>query len=476
MKEKTEDFKIESEKVGFFRFRKIENKYLLTNDFGKYIKLSFSDFQSFLKGKIKKGSVLDKELERKGFFKASFSKHKKEIVSSYKGIKSNLFKTGPNLHIIVVSKNCNVGCIYCQASSLVSSVENIKKNGNMDKKTARKVVDFIFNTPNKNIGIEFQGGEPLVNWEVVKFITEYVREKEKETKKKVSITLVSNFTLMTRGKLNFLTKNNVSFCTSLDGPEIIHNKNRILKSKNNYKTVIGWIKKIKKEGNKAEAVLTVTKHSLGYFKEIINEYINLGMREIHLRPLSRLGNADKNWKEIGYSTEEFIDFWEKSMDYIIAMNIEKISFSEMGSRIMLRKIINNKDSGYTELSSPCGAVLGQLLYDYDGKIYTCDEGRMTKTDDFLLGNAEDNYCDIITSTKTRAILASSCLENLFCDYCVYGSYCGVCPVKNIVVYGNLFPNITATFDCKLRMAQFDYLFKKLEDQKIMSVFKKWIKR
>lgn len=475
MKKGSENFKIESEKVGFFRFRKIADDYLLTNDFGKYIKLSLSEFQDFLKGKIEETSKLGKELDKRGFYKKSFSKYGKELSLSYRGIKNNLFKTGPNLHIIVVSKNCNVGCVYCQASSMISDIKEAKKEWNMNKKTAKKVVDFIFDTPNKNIGIEFQGGEPLVNWTVVKFITEYAREKEAETKKNVNITLVSNFLLMTKEKLEFLKKNNVSFCTSLDGPEVLHNKNRVFNKKNNYKTVVKWIKEIGKSGGVVGIILTVTRDSLNYSKEIVDEYIKLGAREVHLRPLSRLGKANASWKKIGYSAEEFIDFWRKTMDYIISLNKKGIFLGEMGSRIMLQKIIGNKDSGYTELSSPCGAVLGQLLYNYDGSIYTCDEGRMTKTDDFLLGDTTNDYHDIITNTKTKALLVSSCLENLFCDYCVYGSYCGVCAVKNLAEHGNLFPNITATFDCKLRMAQFDYLFQKMEDKEILSIFKKWIK-
>lgn len=471
-KSRENNFIIKDKNIGFFRFRETKEGFLITNDFGKYAILTVDEFNKFLKGKIDKKTKLYKDLFKKGFYKKSFADNRKALIKSYRGIKGNLFNQGTSLHIVAVTDECNLSCVYCQAFHKKGGK---KKSAHMDKDTAEKTVDFIFNSPSQNINIEFQGGEPLANWDIVKFIIEYARKKAKKTGKKLDLSLVSNFVLMTDVKVDFLTKHNVFLCTSLDGPEELHNKNRVFNSGNNYKTVSRWIKKLKKKGRAVGAVLTISRYSLKYYKEIVDEYLNLGVRGFHLRPLSCLGRAKSNWKKIGYSAEEFIAFWEKAMDYVIDINLKGIFLGEMGSRIMLQKIIGNKDSGYTELSSPCGAVLGQLLYNYDGSIYTCDEGRMTKTDDFLLGDTTNDYHDIITNTKTKALLASSCLENLFCDYCVYGSYCGVCTVKNLAEHGNLFPNITATFDCKLRMAQFDYLFQKMEDKEILSIFKKWIK-
>ncbi len=240
MKSKLKNIKIKSSKVGFFRFKKMDGNYLLTNDFGFYVILTSDQFKDFLEGNLKENGLIYNDLKEKGFLKDIPIFKKEDLIKTYKNRNPGLFNKGPSLHIVVVTLRCNFKCVYCQANS-----RSLKeKKYDMDLDTAKKTVDFIFNTPNPSIGIEFQGGEPLVNWSVVKFIVEYSRKKEEESNKKFKIDLVSNLTLMTKKRLNFLIKNNVMICTSLDGPEEIHNKNRPWPNGNSYKETTRWIKEI----------------------------------------------------------------------------------------------------------------------------------------------------------------------------------------------------------------------------------------
>lgn len=477
MNSELKNIKINFKKIGFFRFKKLDKKYLLTNDFGFFIFLTPFEFKNFLEGKLNQKIEIYKELNEKGFLKNISSFEKEKLINIYQQRNSSLFHSGPSLHIIVVTLRCNQKCIYCQASSRTLN----EKKYDMTLDTAKQTVDFIFKMPVSFFTIEFQGGEPLLNWPIVKFITIYAREKAKKEGKKIKIVLVSNLILMTKEKLKFLIKNEVQICTSLDGPEKIHNKNRSLEKNNNYKIVTHWIKIIREKMLKRKiiyhfgALVTISKHSLLYPKEIIDEYSKLGFRDIHLRPLSYLGIAKTFKKKIGYSAKEFIDFWKTGMDYIISINKNGAIFSEREANIILQKILTNKDPGYTDLKSPCGAALGQILYNYNGNIYTCDEGRMLENDTFLIGNVEkNNYREVISNNKVITMCAASCLENLSCDYCVYKPYCGVCPVKNYVYYGNIFPQMKNTDWCKIYTARFDYLFRKLRNKKIKEIFQKWV--
>ena len=142
---------------------------------------------------------------------------------------------------------------------------------------------------------------------------------------------------------------------------------------------------------------------------------------------------------------------------------------------MLTKILTDKDPGFLDLRSPCGAAIGQLVYNYDGKVYTCDEGRMVKDDTFMLGDVnKDDYKKIISNPKVKTMVMASTLDNLSCDYCVYKPYCGVCPVLSYALYGNLFPQIINTDQCKIHKEMFDYLFRKLQNERIKEVFHKWL--
>jgi len=459
--------------VAFCRFKEVGNKFLITNDIGRYQFLNPESFKKFIEGELNQKTKTYQELKEKGFIKDNLD----VSYLTKKYWQRNCFLArGPSLHIVVVTLRCNHKCIYCQASS--RGME--EKEYDMAFSTAKKVVDTIFCTPNPAISIEFQGGEPLANWKTVKFIVEYARKKNEKAKKNLIMPLVTNFSLMNREKYNFLVKNGVSLCTSLDGPEELHNKNRPCPGINSYQKTIQWIEKIgvqekKNPKLKLGALVTVSSYSLKYPKEIVDEYLKWGFKEIHLRPLSYLGISGKLKNSIGYSADEFLEFWKKAMDYIIAVNLRGKYFRERGSRIMLQKILTDRDPNFLDLRSPCGAGIGQLLYNYDGKVYTCDEGRMTEDDAFLIGDVKkDSYKKIVSHPTVKTLCMASLLEDLPCDKCVYKPYCGVCPVQNYALYGNIFPPLKSTEKCKLHQGILDYLFGKLENKVIRGIFEKWL--
>jgi len=302
-----------------------------------------------------------------------------------------------------------------------------KKDYDMDEKTAKKVVDLIFQTPSKGIVIEFQGGEPVLNFDIIKFITRYAKEKNKEAKKKLSFSLVSNLTQMSDEKLDFIIKEKIGLCTSLDGPRELHNKNR-----QGYDEVVRWIRKIKKrfkeekiKHTKINALVTITKDSLQFPKQIIDEYLDLGIEGIHLRSLNNLGNAQLKLDRLSYSSDEFLDFWKKSMDYIIDINKKGKKFMERKTLIILKKLFDRSDPNYMDLRSPCGAAIGQIVYNYNGRIYTCDEGRMVEEDLFCLGTVDDDYKDLTTGPVACSMIAASINDIQFCDKCAYKTFCGI---------------------------------------------------
>jgi len=474
MVEKIKDIKLDPKKVAHCRFKKLGGRYLVTNDIGRYVFLSPSDFRQYMEGRLNESNQLYQELEEKEFIGNSLDRE--NLIEKYRQRNGFIF-LGPSLHIVVVTLRCNYRCVYCQASS----EEMTSKGFDMSIETAKKVVDNIFRSPNKFITIEFQGGEPLVNWPTVKFIVEYARKLNKTAKKNLFITLVSNLSLMTGERYKFLAKNKVIFCTSLDGSKDLQNKNRPFPGGDSYKATTDWVKKIKKYQSKKKnlyhlsALLTVSRESLRYPKEIIDEYIKLGFSGIHLRPLSFLGLSGKMKNKIGYSVEDFLKFWRAAMDYIVSFNSKSKVFKERGSAIILRKILTDKDPNFLDLRSPCGAGIGQMLYNYDGKVFTCDEGRMLGDDTFVIGNVnKDNYKEMIAHETVRSCCMASLLDNLTCDNCVYKPYCGVCPVLNYALYGDIFVSSPYNERCKLSQGMLDYLFQKLQNERSRRVFERWL--
>ena len=440
---------------------------LLVNDYGSWVVLDKGEYELVKSNKDIPSSMFEL-LKQTGIILTD--DNIKNVVEDYRKKLSFLFQ-GPSLHIIVLTSRCNQNCVYCYACP--DKVSKRKKD--MNEETAKKVIDFIFQTPSPIVKIEFQGGEPLLNFNTLKFIVEYSKERNKEYNKRLEFAVSTNLTLMSEEILDYLIKNEVSITTSLDGPEIVNNKNRHYPDgTSSYDKVTEWIKIIKNR-YKIDALLVTTKYSLLHWKEIIDEYLRLGLGIIWVQPLRKIGNALKNWDSIGYDAKEFLDFWKKSVEYILELNKEGKEIKEISTTIILKKILKKSALNFCDLQSPCGAIVSQLSYGPNGGIYVCDEARQNPL--FRLGNVKKNgYEEVMISEKSQNFIKSSINDSLLCDSCVWKPYCGVCPVCNYSEQGNIIPKLPLSYKCRINKEMFDYVFKKfLFDEEAKHVFLEWIK-
>lgn len=472
--------------VGEFRYRKLDGKYLLSTTGGRWLFLSAEDFRRFLEGDIKKDEKIYAELAERGFVDIDRKKLAQQAADYLK--LHHTVSHGTGLYMFVLTLRCNHACSYCQISPETPDA----KGFDMDEETARKSVDLALRTPSRAVCIEFQGGEPLLNWPVLKYVVEYALELNKQKNKNLKFSLVSNLTLMDEEKLQFLLDHNVNICCSLDGPEEIHNKNRAyLEKGGSYAPLAKHIRMIqeaitKKREESGEvfvdslsALTTITRYSLPHWKEIVDEYLKFGFTSIFLRPLSPFGFERRTTKIIGYEAEEFVNFYMKAVDYILELNLRGQLFVERNACYVLKKILEGNDPGFLELRSPCGAGIGQMAFNPDGRIYTCDEGRMAARmgyENFFIGNVQKSeFNDLIDNDVVKTSCISSCLEShAGCTDCVYKPYCGICPVANLTKYNTIFPQMPATDHCKTMMGIFDYLFVKARNSTYEPTWERWL--
>lgn len=461
--------------INYFNFKKLNDKYLLTNDFGKY---AFLDSKSF-KELILAGNVVDKKIEsvlkdNKFIFDKSVQAFVEENAYLMNDAKEYLFHP-TQLHIFVVTNACNMQCVYCQAQN-----GDIKPNGFMSKETAKRAVEIALQSPTDHLQFEFQGGEPLLNFEIIKFIVEYSQELCRG--KRIDYSLVSNLTLLTDEMLEFIKCNNISISTSLDGNQILHDKNRpYCDGRGTFNDVKTSIEKVRQAGLNIGALQTTTKESLNNWREIVDTYIEFGFSSISLRPLTPLGCANKDWDIVGYTPEEFLEFYKNAFEYLLEINNERY-FREGIASIFLKKVLEGYGVNYMELRSPCGAALGQIAYYYDGNIYTCDEGRMVSEmgdQSFCLGNVfTSDYDSLMDCDVCKVVCSSSTLESLpSCSDCVYQPYCGVCPVVNYALDNDIFEKTPNNYRCKINKGMLDIIFEKLQsnNDNDINTFWRWIK-
>ncbi|MDE2230973.1 MAG: radical SAM protein [Candidatus Omnitrophica bacterium] len=447
-----------------FNSEKINDKYLVSNMMGAWDALSEAEFRQFNSLCLQEGSSLSRRLQERGLILDE--NNILRVMDEYRRLNANLF-TDTSLHIAVVTKRCNLRCNYCHAEGGASSED-------MSIETATRVLQYLFDVRNNNVTLEFQGGEPLLNWPVVRFLCEHAR-KFNTLGKNLNIVLVTNMLLMDDEKIRFLAEHNVGVCTSVDGPADIHDQCRKdVGGRGSHAQLMEKIERFSAHtGRKVYMLPTITKYSLAHPEKIVDEYLRLGQGEIALRPVNKIGYARNHWDEIGYGSQEFNDFYTRAFGYIMKLNTSGTHISERIARTILTKVLLKTDPYYVNMMNPSGDGRAVMTYGVDGGCYPTDEARMLGDDMFRLGSIVDEGYDHMLNKENLLFLLSAGCSDLWNYRSVYSPWMGVDPVVNYAMEKNVVPKGDSRLQHVLThqfRTVFSYL---LGDKKYVEVFQRW---
>ena len=465
-----------------FRFREVGGDVLLTNYLGDWVFVSKDEMRSLARGELVLGTPLYEKLASRNFLREGFDQGKAEERVRRK---MRFLNYGPNLHLAIVTLRCNETCVYCHASR--ANMDAVHTD--MTPEIGEKVVDIMLQSTSPAVTLEFQGGEPLVNFPVMKHIIEYALARNRAYGKELEFTMVSNLAMMDEEKLSFLVDHKVQICTSIDGPEHIHTKQRLLVGGNSHREAVKWIERI----NKAyidigldptlyhvEALLTTTREALKYPKEIVDTYVNLGCRAIFLRPVDPFGFAGKTAAIVEYDRSAFHEFYRTAVEHILDLNRRGEQVLERYGAIFLTKILGDEEPNFLDIRSPSGSGIGAIAYNYDGKIFSSDEGRMMyESGDgfFQIGDVfTSNYRSLMKHETVRALVMASIREaQPDCVNCTYTPYCGIQPEHSYRTQGTIFGRMRESSLCNVHKGIQDFLFDKLRenDPKTVEILRRW---
>lgn len=190
-----------------FRYGKIQDSVLLTNEAGQYCFLDENLFQTFLSEPANLPILIRQDLESK-FFVAEDDNLAFAIDESAVKLRTKkaFLNSFTELHIIVLTYKCNSKCRYCHASSSAESSEHHV----LSITIARRVCEFIMRSPARNLKIEFQGGEPTLEFEVLVFIVQYLHTLNRKFKKNLDFVVCTNLLVLTAEQLAFYKKYSIS--------------------------------------------------------------------------------------------------------------------------------------------------------------------------------------------------------------------------------------------------------------------------
>lgn len=467
-----------------FRFERFnKDEYLLTNDVGEYVFLQNNDFYSFVKGELDENSDIFLDIASKQIATTDNVDDVISMLATKFRTKKSILRDFTSLHMIVPTLRCNSSCIYCQVAR-----KNINDHSaDMTKQTAKNVVKTIFQSPSRFIKIEFQGGDPSTDFDMVKYIIEEAEMQNLFKKKVLEFVICTNLTLLNKDMVKYLKKHKCMISTSLDGPKSLHDFNRPLQDRSLdhhaiFENNLEMIREVWGDKGCVSALMTTSQKSLGQFKEIIDEYVRLGFNNIFLRSLNPYGFAKQYKEKIAYPIEDFIENYKIGLDYIIELNKQGTFFIEGFAALLLKRMLTPFATGFVDLQSPAGVGIAGAIYDYDGNVYVSDEARMMarfKNYYFKLGNVNTNtYQEIFNSELLHNVIASACTECLpVCAECVFQPYCGADPVRNMSEQGDMVGFRPTNEMCRKTKAIIRYLFELLRknDPDINRIFWSWIR-
>jgi len=184
-----------------------------------------------------------------------------------------------------IAHTCNLNCSYCFASQGHYQGERAV----MSFEVGKRALDFLIENSGtrRNLEVDFFGGEPLMNFQVVKDLVKYARSIEKEHNKNFRFTLTTNGVLIDDDVIDFCNKEMSNVVLSLDGRKEVHDRFRVdYNNKGSYDKIVPKFKKlVQARGNKNYYMRGTFTHHNPDFLEDIKAMLDLGFTELSMEPV-----------------------------------------------------------------------------------------------------------------------------------------------------------------------------------------------
>lgn len=342
-----------------------------------------------------------------------------------------------------VAHDCNMHCEYCFAGS--GNYHGRRQL--MDEKTACAAIDFLLEASGErhNLEVDFFGGEPLINPDVVKKTVEYARKREKEFGKNIRFTLTTNGLELNRDMADFLNREMYNLVFSLDGRRSTHEAMRHTNDgSDSYDRILENIRYcVKGRGDKSWYVRgTYTHENLDFRSDVIT-LADEGFRHISIEPVvlsddHKLAIREEDLPALFLEYErlarEIIHRKRRGRTAPPGMPFEFFHFSVD---------LNGGPCAYKRLKG-CGSGTEYLAVSATGELYPCHQ--FVGKSEFLLGNVFEG----VTKPENRKPFCRSAVyENESCKDCFAKYFCsGGCAANNYNVNGNL--NESYEIGCRLQ--------------------------
>ncbi len=338
-----------------------------------------------------------------------------------------------------VAHDCNLKCKYCFAEE----GEYHGKRSLMSAEVGKRAIDFIIANSGKrrNLEVDFFGGEPLMNFDVVKEIVEYGREQEKLHDKNFRFTITTNGILLDDEKQKYINENMHNVVLSLDGRKEVNDFMRPRAGgQGSYDIIVPKFQKLADSRHQTDYYVrgTFTHYNLDFSKDVLHFADDLGFKQVSVEPV------------VADDTEDY-SIKEDDLEKIYA------EYERLAQELYIRHKTGEKDFNFFHFMidltggpciakrlSGCGSGTEYLAVTPEGDLYPCHQ---------FVGQEEYKIGSVFTGIENTDIRETFANCNVYtkpeCKKCWAKFYCSGGCMANAVHYAG---DVMGTYEmgCKLQ--------------------------
>ena len=316
-----------------------------------------------------------------------------------------------------IAHDCNLACKYCFAEE----GEYHGRRAMMSFEVGKKALDFLVaNSGSRvNLEVDFFGGEPLMNWDVVKQLVEYGRSLEESNHKKFRFTLTTNGVLLNDEIMEYLNKEMSNVVLSLDGRKEVNDRMRPFRTgKGSYDLIVPKFQKLAESRNQSNYYVrgTFTRDNLD-FSEDVKHFADLGFKQMSIEPV------------VGPEEDPY-SIREEDLPKIMEEYDEKEGRGFNFFHFMID--LNQGPCVYKRLSG-CGSGTEYLAVTPWGDFYPCHQ--FVGNEEFLMGNVDEGIkrTDLVKTFGNCNVYSKEKCKNCFARF-----YCsGGCAANSFNFHGTI---------------------------------------
>lgn len=332
-----------------------------------------------------------------------------------------------------ITQQCNLRCKYCPYSG--SYYNRIHSNASMDASIAKKAIDFYIrhSYDKKVLNIGFYGGEPLIQYDLMKELVEYSYQQGEG--KEVNFHMTTNATLLDQERIRFLAENKFKLTISLDGPRELHDKNReSVNGKGSFDQVIRNVRKIQEQYPEymKEVLFNCVMDGRGDFGCLNDFFTNFEVvNSIHtiFSDLAQEGIKDK---ELLLSSQEYDEAYQYEVFKLLLHKCNLISSKDVSIIVKsyydhIKKSLKGRSIGSVNHrkghpGGPCIPGVHKLFVNIHGDFYPCEKLNECICE-YQIGNVDQGFDahqveKILNVGRTTEEECINCWCSRFCYQCI----------------------------------------------------------